>query len=563
MEVRVEHLLRMERLRHAVVVAGTAGLANVVKGITIMEAPDIADWLRGGEMLLTSLYAIRSFTDDENRNFVLRLGEKKVSAILIKHQRFVTSIPHTIIETGERISLPVIQIPEDVPYVDVLYPVMQKLFNTQVVKLSYYRTVHDRFTALSLNDAGLEAIASTLEELIGNPVAVYDRHRTCISASSGYTEPVGEKVRNEAREKAVDTKFPYYWVKIQSASAAGRTEELEQVVVPIHTVNHIKAYLVVSEVNKPLEELDFIAIESAATALSLELVKQFAVSEVVRKFENDIIDDLLAGKVQNAELIYQRAEMIGWDLKRAYAVMLFQINEEKLFSSDRELPKPGDSHRYLSKTSTYLQDAIRDRFPEGIMRSRSDTIIVLLPADDCERKARGWLSPVKEKARDIRKCVKRKAPHSVVQVGIGNIAESALEIADSYVQAQHALELGGTLHGCESVTAYSELGLYRILCQFPDPAALAAFIPPSLNKLAESKNAMKHELLRTLEVFLQHNQNATKASLELFVHYKTVMYRLERIKEMTGMDFDDPEEMFAVRVGLKILYLLDKTGKIR
>ncbi|TCZ75734.1 PucR family transcriptional regulator [Paenibacillus albiflavus] len=544
----------MERLQNAKVLGGEKGLSNVIKGITIMEAPDIADWLSGGEMLLTSLYPILNYTEEEQREFVSRLADKGVSALMIKNHRFVKKIPDVIIETGEKTALPIIQIPQDIPYVDVLYPVMQELFNNQVMKLKYFKDVHDRFTTLSLMDAGLEPIITTLEELIGNPVALYDRNFVCMTPTSFHTTPVEQKERNVERVKIVETKFPYYWMTAQVTEP--ETKLVEQVVVPIRTVNRIKVHLVVTEAYKPIEDLDFIAIENAATALSLELVKQFAVAEVEREFINDIIDDLLAGKGQMMETVYHRANLIGWDLDRSYAVLLFHVKDEFISLSQKEMNKPISLRRLQSKTFTYLHEAIRSQFADGIMRSRSDTIILLLPVDQQEGKGKGWLNAVKDKAREIQENIRTKAKDIVVQVGIGNVAETVTDIARSYQEAEDALDLGGTLYGNESVTAYAELGLFRLLCQFPDPDALTSFIPASLSRLVESKNAIKNDLLHTLEVFLQHNQNAAKAAHDLFVHYKTVMYRLERIKEITGMDFEDSEEMLGVRVGLKILNLV-------
>nr|WP_236870934.1 PucR family transcriptional regulator ligand-binding domain-containing protein [Brevibacillus laterosporus] len=554
MEFRVEHVLKMERLHDAEVLGGREGLSNVIEGITIMEAPDIADWLKGGEMLLTSLYPIRNYTEEEQRDFVFRLADKGVSALMIKNHRFVKKIPDAIVEAGEKTALPIIQIPQDIPYVDVLYPVMEELFNNQVMKLKYFIDVHDRFTALSLTDAGLESIITTLGELIGNPVALYDRNFVCMTATSSYTMPTVQMERNVEREKIVETKFPYYWMTAKITEP--ETKSVEQIVVPIRTVNRIKVHLIITEVYKRLEELDFIAIENAATALSLELVKQFAVAEVEREFKNDIIDDLLAGKGQILETVYHRANLIGWDLDRSYAVLLFHVKEEFTSLSQKEMNKPRSSRRLQTKTFTYLHEAIRSQFGDGILRSRSDTIILLLPVDQQEGKGKNWLAAVKEKAREIQGNIRAKAKDIVVQVGIGNVAETVMDISGRYQEAQDALDLGGTLYGSESVTAFAELGLFRLLCQFPDPAALTSFIPPSLSRLLESKNAIKNDLLHTLEVFLEHNQNAAKAAQDLFVHYKTVMYRLERIKEITGMDFEDSEEMLGVRVGMKIINLV-------
>lgn len=558
MEFRVEHVLRMKGLHNAQVLGGKAGLSNVIRGITIMEAPDIADWLKGGEMLLTSLYPILNYTEEEQRVFIQRLADKGVSALMIKNHRFVKNIPDVIVKTGEKTALPIIQIPESIPYVDVLYPVMEELFNTQVMKLKYFKDVHDRFTTLSLTDAGLEPIIATLQSLIGNPVALYDRNFACMISDSLSAVPIENEEADTEREKIFETKFPYFWRKTQILEPAVKT--VDQVVVPIRTVNRIKVHLVVTEALKPLEELDFIAIENAATALSLELVKQFAVAEVEREFKNDIIDDLLAGKAQMLETVYHRANLIGWDLERSYAVLLFHVKEEFSSLGDKEMEKPKKSRMLKSKAFTYLHDAIRFTFFDGIMRSRSDMIILLLPVESLKSKSKDWLMSTKKKAHKIQETVHMKTTDIIVQVGIGSVAETAMDISGSYQEAQEALELGAMLFGDEAVTAFSELGLFRLLCQFPDPSLLTSFIPAPLGKLMESKNAIKNDLLHTLEVFLQHNQNAAKAAQDLFVHYKTVMYRLERIKEITDMDFEDPEEMLETRVGLKILNLLKKEG---
>ncbi|WMT41370.1 PucR family transcriptional regulator ligand-binding domain-containing protein [Paenibacillus sp. D2_2] len=557
MEFRVEHVLRMNGLHNAQVLGGKAGLSNVIRGITIMEAPDIADWLKGGEMLLTSLYPILNYTEEEQRVFIQRLADKGVSALMIKNHRFVKNIPDVIVKTGEETALPIIQIPESIPYVDVLYPVMEELFNTQVMKLKYFKDVHDRFTSLSLTDAaGLEPIIATLQSLIGNPVALYDRNFACMIPDSLSAIPIEHEESDFESKKIFETKFPYFWRKTQILEPAVKT--VDQVVVPIRTVNRIKVHLVITEAIKPLEELDFIAIENAATALSLELVKQFAVAEVEREYKNDIIDDLLAGKAQMLETVYHRANLIGWDLERSYAVLLFHVKGEFSSPDEKEIGKPQSLSMLKSKAFTYLHDAIRSNFFDGIMRSRSDMIILLLPVDPSKAKSKEWLTTTKKKARKIQESIHIKTKDMIVQVGIGSVAEKAMNVSGSYQEAQEALELGAMLFGDEAITAFSELGLFRLLCQFPDPKLLTSFIPAPLCKLVESKNAIKNDLIHTLDVFLQHNQNAAKAAQDLFVHYKTVMYRLERIKEITDMDFEDPEEMLETRVGLKILNLLKK-----
>ena len=117
------------------------------------------------------------------------------------------------------------------------------------------------------------------------------------------------------------------------------------------------------------------------------------------------------------------------------------------------------------------------------------------------------------------------------------------------------------MNGLESITAFSELGIFRLLRHIKDSPALIQFIPQSLKELLDYQQANQADLLKTLQTFLECNQNVAQTAKLLFIHYKTVVYRLERIKEITGMDFNDSEEMLSVRVGLKIHELIQRENQ--
>lgn len=117
MDYRVNDLFTLKSLKDAVVLSGQSYLNNSIKGITIMEAPDIADWLQGGELILTSLYPIRSFNSEEQQGLVAKLKEKEVSALVIKNKSSDTKIPESLLAEGIKLGLPIIQIPKEVPFV--------------------------------------------------------------------------------------------------------------------------------------------------------------------------------------------------------------------------------------------------------------------------------------------------------------------------------------------------------------------------------------------------------------------------------------------------------------
>ncbi|RHW42882.1 PucR family transcriptional regulator [Neobacillus notoginsengisoli] len=554
MDFTIKDLLNVPSLKDAVLLSEHNSLNRIISGATIMEAPDITDWIKGGELLLTSLYPILNFTEEEQTQFISRLAEREIGALVIKIDRFVSEIPEPIIAAAKKYGVPLIQIPRHVLYIDVMYPVMGELFNNQVKKLQYYKEIHDRFTALSLADEGADKIINTLEKLIGNPVSLFDRNFQCI----GSTVPslaefeIIEKVPASFNQKN-KIKFPHYRQAVEYSSLEG--QKGWQIVVPIETMNHIKTYLLIDEYHKPLEELDFIAVENCAISLSLELVKQFAVAEVDKQLKNDFIDDLIGGKLRQMGTILQKANVIGWDLGGPFtAVVLKLTNYQETYSTKRK------QKRVLSDEKLEMvYEAINHHVPNGIIRSRGNQIIILWKINrDAESQAAS-LAKMKEIIREIQQSIKVHIKEVGVQVGIGSIVKRIVDIPKSYREAQDALEFGEIINGKDAVTMFSELGIFRLLCKFDDDlSTLRNFIPASLQKLLEYPHANKRDLLMTLQTFLECNQHATKTSDRLFIHPKTVIYRLDRIKEITGMDFDNPEDMLSVQVGLKIVDLIER-----
>ena len=208
MELKVKDLLAMEPLKDAEVLGGRNYIHNAIEGVTIMEGPDIAEWIKGGEVILTSLYSIRNFDEKELKEFIAQLAEKRVSALIIKVSS--EEISSHLIQAGEKFRMPIIRLPKEVPFVDVMYPIMGKLFNNQVIKLQYYKEIHDRFTALSLADKGLEKIIHTLEELIGNPVALLDRNFSCLVTTFPGLEIFEMVEKVHFYKQTAGIKFPHY-----------------------------------------------------------------------------------------------------------------------------------------------------------------------------------------------------------------------------------------------------------------------------------------------------------------------------------------------------------------
>ena len=108
---------------------------------------------------------------------------------------------------------------------------------------------------------------------------------------------------------------------------------------------------------------------------------------------------------------------------------------------------------------------------------------------------------------------------------------------------------------------FSDLGIFKLLCQLDDPEQLLEYVPESLQKLYDYKKPQREDLITTLKTYLERNQNLSKTAQDLFMHYKTAAYRIEKIAKITGMDFDNANEMLAVRIGLVVYKMIENYNK--
>ncbi|NLW07481.1 MAG: hypothetical protein GX039_05835, partial [Clostridia bacterium] len=546
------YVMGLKPLEGAKVVAGHHCLNRKVTGVTVMEAPDIVQWLRGGEILLTSLYPIRGDREAQE-NLVRELMEHNAAALVIKTRRFVGDIPSHMLKLADNLGLPVIDLPMEISYVDVISAVLSEIIDQQTVRLRYSEKVHDYFTSIALKGGTLEQLAFGLAELVNNPVIIKD-HRDEYLVKTNTDYQVVDRDDKAAEQQYLNEELHYYRQPL-SLESNGEKIICSEVVVPIVMQKELYGYLTVWEVNQLMQDYDFIALEHAATVVALELAKRRAVTEVERKYQNDFINDLLEGRIENEETVYNRARFLGWDLSKPMAVIVANIDnfEEYMLKNKHK------GERFAQKIKAQALEAITrylgKQAPGVAFGSKSDTLILLYPVRNGD--TNDALAEVKRLCRLTQKEVGCYLKDLTFSMGIGSLAGEITELCTSYQEALDALRFGRIVNGRGSVTVFSELGIFRLLCQVPDRNILLSFIPESLKKLIRYDQKNKTELARTLEVYLDNNGSLKKSAEQLIVHYKTMFYRIERIREITGLDLESNITRLELQVGYKVLQLLD------
>ena len=134
-------------------------------------------------------------------------------------------------------------------------------------------------------------------------------------------------------------------------------------------------------------------------------------------------------------------------------------------------------------------------------------------------------------------------------IGIGTVATHLRELADSYKEAQTAIEVGTVFEPDKTIMHYENLGIGRLIYQLPTTLC-EIFLREVFKK--NSLDSLDQETLFTINKFFENSLNVSETSRKLFVHRNTLVYRLEKIRKLTGLDLRQFDHAIVFRVALMV-----------
>ena len=170
----------------------------------------------------------------------------------------------------------------------------------------------------------------------------------------------------------------------------------------------------------------------------------------------------------------------------------------------------------------------------------------------------------KENMEDIEKIAKTIADmlniemNSKVFISIGTVVSDLKDVSRSYKEAKMALEVGKIFETEKHIVNYERLGIGRLIYQLPLPLC-RMFIKEVLHGL--TIDDFDDETLATVNKFFENNLNVSETSRQLYIHRNTLVYRLDKLQKMTGLDLRNFDDAIIFKITLmvsKYMIYMDK-----
>ena len=203
--------------------------------------------------------------------------------------------------------------------------------------------------------------------------------------------------------------------------------------------------------------------------------------------------------------------------------------------------------RQMGESEATLVDVLADLFPDKLQ----DFVVSINEADAVVVKQFSEIPDSEELekiAQDVETAVAEQMGITTV-IGIGTVVAHLRELADAYKEAQTAIEVGKVFDTEKSIINYENLGIGRLIYQLPTTLC-DIFLSEVFKK--NSIDTLDHETLFTINKFFENNLNVSETSRKLFVHRNTLVYRLEKIKKLTGLDLRQFDHAIVFKVALMV-----------
>ena len=415
---------------------------------------------------------------------------------------------------------------------------LQRRTEVQLAEIQMSHDIHERFTKLSLEGAGIPSILEVVGALAGGKAALYS--------------PDGYRVRGVG--EASDGMPPRIHVPNPLAQAGAREVRINVGrpgraldVVPVRAGLDVLGLLAVGVDETTVDSHGRRrSLEHGSTVLALELSKDRAAAEVERRLRGDLVEEVLAGGLEGdeAERVARQAERLGHRLpQRAWVVVLEPDDDE----TEAALAARGQQDRL----DAALTGLVRSRLPGALTLVRSTSAVFLVPDEIAAD-----LAAVEKLAAQILAAGAPVMKPGTGSVGIGNLASSVGELARSHLEARQALRLTRRAGGRARVASYRSLGAFRLLLEVQSPEALRRFVDELLGALLQYAQSRDTPLLETLEALSAARWIRRAAARQLGIHINSMSYRVERIQSLTGLQLDDPETRVAISIALRARTML-------
>lgn len=465
-----------------------------ISTVTVMDAPDIYNWMKGGEFVISSGYPYKD-NKDGLEYLITELKSNKASALGLKLDRFIHEVPEYVVKKADELNFPIVYIPEKYAFSEIINPVLYNIANENYLMLRKIDDIRNYLTNLLVEGCEIKDVVSFLNEQLKTDIVFYN-NLNCEFIKNGKKLNKAEEINYRHKEEVIlkGKKFG--------------------------TLFFQKSYTSHDYVENS-------TIEYGATIINLLIQQKILEKTSVEQFKSQLATDLCNNNISNLEEVIARSSLQGWKIENGIQIVIYDVDNYK-----KNTVENSNEQDILEDKKDLLFNLILKNDKEWKNRrgyfKKSDSLVILYSLDfikeENNKKLLNLIENTKEK-------IKENSDFNIT-VGIGNYYLDILDTYLSYESAMDAIKFGRAFFGDDKIHYYKDISFYKgIYIQHKQDSS---YYKENLEliKIKRYDQANNTELMETLISLVENDWNIALTSRKLFLHYNTVKYRYEQILKL-------------------------------
>lgn len=517
-------------------VAGSAD-TTINWSVTVRAQPPAFPDIYGGELALVSMDILQSY------NSRITLGEvvQSLAQVGVRAVAAIEAISDTAIAIANECQVSLLALPDDSNLTRIERAVNTLIVNHTAQLNQRAMEIQRQLTRLAAENRDLNSLLQILARATAKPIVIHDDAGVLMAQ----VYPNVSR-RTGTTGRALLQSLPYgafqNWLERDASDVEGAivSSPLGYTTV-LKVEKRVAGYLSLVDKTVPLDDFDRLVLTYGAEVCAIELAKNRAIAFAVEQARGDWVQMWLSGTPADDDLLTTRAQQAGFDVTCSYMVAVFRASTK----SGAALP--------LESLISLVRDDMIRRQINGAVGQYVDVIVALYPLENAGQTVR-----VRRLVEEVREQLAARTPSGLVGAGISRPVANLAGLRESYREAKDAVSIANELGDRENTTFYGDLKLFQLLLALKERNLdhLRRFHKDTLGLLVEHDERKQGDLIRTLNGFFEANGNLAKAAADLDVHRNTLVYRLERISELTQMNLDDADNRLILHLALKIQRVL-------
>lgn len=536
-DVIISDLLRLAFPLNTELIAAPGAARRQVKWVVLLTGwEELSAQVQEGDLVLMPPALQMRLTTPQWKQRLARFAEINIASLVL-----FENVPEAVFAEAKEYDVPILLVPNSTSMREANRAAVALLVDRQSATsergLQLYRTLSE----MSREEQGLDAMTEVVCKLTNKIVIVQDKRLDIVSiqvpaGNQLELDPLLEELSKREElpsvlrnRKAAARAHQSYWQQVLPIENVGR------LISPIVSGDRARGYVSVVGPADDLDMIDTLAVEHAAAAFALEMAKAKAVSEAKKALRGDFLEGLLAGTLPQKEI--ERLEgRLDHDTRQPHAILTFAWAEPHAPS--------------LRRLETAVHWVLNNHSRNALVHLYGDKYVCVFQT----LKNMEDMDSAYELGRRVWSEVEREFPKTSFIAGMSGPAQTLAEWPRVYNEALQAMQLGYRLQLGE-VVEFSSLGVYKLLGQLEEIPAVREFTNQVVGPLVAYDEKHNSALVQTMDAYFAHHGNISQTAESLFIHRNTLLYRLDRIQELTQHDLNQSNMRMGLHLALKLWQL--------